>query len=101
MENVAAGATTFAPNVVKTTASATALCLDRHPREEAFKYHPPPAPCGGASEFHGAPLSSLCFIELCAGSARLSSMMRARGFQVTAVDHKTDTSPNIQYSPLT
>ena len=39
MENVAAGATTFAPNVVKTTASATALCLDRHPREEAFKYH--------------------------------------------------------------
>ena len=70
MENVAAGATTFAPNVVKTTASATAL-------------------------------SSLCFIELCAGSARLSSMMRARGFQVTAVDHKTDTSPNIQYSPLT
>lgn len=39
MENVAAGATTFAPNVVKTTASATALCLDRHTREEAFKCH--------------------------------------------------------------
>lgn len=39
------------------------------------------------SIFAGAPLNSLYFVELCAGCARLSASMAARGFKVLAVDH--------------
>jgi len=39
------------------------------------------------SIFGGAPLNSLYFVELCAGCARLSASMAARGFKVLAVDH--------------
>ncbi len=39
------------------------------------------------SVFVGAPLNSLYFVELRAGSARLTASMAARGLKVLAVDH--------------
>lgn len=37
--------------------------------------------------FAGSPISSIVCIELCAGSARLSAALAAKGFKTTAVDH--------------
>lgn len=40
--------------------------------------------------FAGAPVGSLCCFELCAGCARLSLALSTKGFQVTAVDQKSN-----------
>ena len=40
--------------------------------------------------FDGAPIGSLCFIELCAGCARLSLAMSSQGFKATAIDQKSN-----------
>ena len=42
------------------------------------------------ANFSGAPIGSLLFIEVCAGCARLSQTMAAKGFKVMAVDQKSN-----------